>query len=175
VPVAVPARRRGALPHPKLAAHVLGYTFHDFPAAEPVSWRFNPLGVVTLGLDFEAPQRRVGGADLPPSPVLGLRDGPLEAAQSCASRRLAIGLTPPSAYTLLGMPLRDLANTAVGLEDLLGRDAVLLAEQLSENPSTALLTARLRDAPAPPVLGRLAPADGTRGRPRIAGLATDAG
>jgi AraC-like DNA-binding protein len=181
--VRAPAERRSARPHPRLAGHVLGYVSHDFHRIDALPWRFTPLGVVTVTLDFTAPARRVAGAahDLPVSPVLGLRDRPLEVVQSGAARGVAIALTPPGAYALFGMPLRELANATAGFEDLLGRDAALLTERLSENPDTGVLDdffrARLLDAPSPPrpVLGAWDRITATRGRLRIDALADEAG
>jgi AraC-like DNA-binding protein len=181
--VRVPAERQATRPHPALAGHVLAYVSHDFHRTDELPWRFTALGVVTVTLDFTTPARRVAGAahDLPPSPVLGLRDRPLEVVQSGSSRGIAIVLTPPGAYALFGMPLRDLANAAAGFEELLGREAVLLTERLSENPGTRVLDdflgARLHEAPSPPppVLGAWRRLTETRGRLRIDALADDAG
>ena len=181
--VRAPAERRSARPDPRLAGHVLGYVSHDFHRTDALPWRFTPLGVVTVTLDFSAPTRRVEGAahDLPRSPVLGLRDRPLEVVQAGPARGVAIALTPPGAYALFGMPLRDLANSTAGFEDLLGRDAARLTERLAEHPDPALLDrflgARLRDAPSPPrpVLGAWHRLTATRGRVRVETLAEETG
>ncbi|MDQ7810818.1 helix-turn-helix transcriptional regulator [Amycolatopsis sp. A133] len=181
--VRVPAERRPGRPHPRLAGPVLGYVFHDFHRTDALPWRFTPLGLVTVTLDFTAPVRRVAGTahDLPVSPVLGLRDRPLEVVQSGPSRGIAVALTPPGAYALFGMPLRELANTTAGFADLLGREAELLTERLGEHPDfrvlDAFLGARLRDPPAPPrpVLGAWQRVLATRGRVRIEDLADEAG
>ncbi len=145
------------LPDPRLAAHVLSYVSHDFREMDPTPWRVTPLGVLTVVLDLETP-RRTGW--LPSSPVLGLRDRPLLFAQSGASRGITIALTPLGAYGVFGLPLRELANTAVGFTDLFGS---LLLEQLAEAPDwtsrfrllDGFLTARLAGGPslARPVLG----------------------
>ena len=75
--VRAPAERRSARPGPRLAGHVLGYVSHDFHRTDALPWRFTPLGVVTVTLDFGAPTRRVAGAahDLPRSPVLACATG----------------------------------------------------------------------------------------------------
>ncbi|MCU1681925.1 MAG: AraC family transcriptional regulator [Amycolatopsis sp.] len=133
-----PAQRVFGLPHPSLAAHVLTYTAHDYPRMELMSWRVAPLGVVTVTIDLEVPIRRLAapdpqqGQDLPASPVTGLRDRPLTLEQGGASRGIILAMTPLGAYALFGLPLRELANTNIGLGDLLGADAHLLSEQIAE-------------------------------------------
>ncbi|MBE8522601.1 helix-turn-helix transcriptional regulator [Amycolatopsis sp. H6(2020)] len=179
--VRVPARRRSTRPHPRLAGHLPEYVFHDFRHPDPLWWRFTALGVLTVTLDFTAPIRHANGRELPASPVLGLRDRPLDVVQSGRTRGAAIALSAPSAYALFGMPVRDLANSVAGFEDLLGREATLLTERLSETPDARVLDdffgARLRDAPSPPrpVLGAWHRLDATQGRLKISALADELG
>jgi AraC-like DNA-binding protein len=94
-----------------------------------------------------------------------------------------IDLDPLAAGRLLGVPMRELANAVVALEDLLGPAAARLAERLQDAPSwparfallDAALTMRLAAAPAPPpavahAYARLAAADLT-----VASLAQELG
>ncbi|GAA3012023.1 hypothetical protein GCM10010483_66200 [Actinokineospora diospyrosa] len=107
------------------------YAAHTFPNTEPTPWRVTPLTVLTVVLDLEAPQRRLpDGTDLPSCPVLGLRDRPLDLEQAGVARGVSITLTPPGAYALFGLPLKELANETVPLADLLRVD--LLRERLAE-------------------------------------------
>lgn len=148
------------LPDPRLSAHVLAYVSHDFPRMDPLPWRVTPLCALTAVLDLETPSRTEG---LPSSPVLGLRDRPLELTQTGAARGITIALTPLGAHAVFGLPLRELTNTAVGIHDLLGPLAELWLEQLAEATSWTVrfelldgfLAARLADGPAlsRPLLG----------------------
>jgi len=169
-------------PHPLLSAHVLTYTAHDYVHAEPMSWQFTPLCAVTVGIDLAAPAR----TGFPLHPVCGLRDRPLVVTEEPGRTwGIALGLTPLGAHALLGVPLGELANRTVGLADLLGAPAGLLAEQLAEAPDWAarfrlldtVLLSRLRDGPAlaRPMHGAWQRLTGTHGRLRIAALADELG
>ncbi|WP_424186113.1 helix-turn-helix transcriptional regulator [Actinokineospora sp. G85] len=176
-----PAERVFGLPHPALAGQVLSYTAHDFPAMERMSWRWAPLGAVTVVLDITAPTRW----GMPASPVLGLRDRPAEVEQAGASRGITIALSPAGAHALLGLPLREVANTAIGLVDLLGRDAARLLERVAEaggwperfHVLDAFLAPRLRAGPALalPVRGAWQRLTESAGRLRISDLADEVG
>ncbi|GLZ39235.1 helix-turn-helix transcriptional regulator [Actinokineospora sp. NBRC 105648] len=124
----VPTTRVFGGPHPALAAHVHTYTAHDFVQPESMSWLMAPLGAVLVVLELDSPHWTLE------SPVFGLRDTPFRLDTPAGrSRAITIGLTPLGAVALFG-PLRDLANTTVPLETLLGRRVGLLTEQLSEAP-----------------------------------------
>jgi AraC-like DNA-binding protein len=68
-----------------------------------------------------------------------------------------VNLSPLALRMLLGLPMHEIANRVVQLDDLLGREADLLVERLADTPSwegrfallDAALTARLREAIAP--------------------------
>jgi AraC-like DNA-binding protein len=70
---------------------------------------------------------------------------------------IEVNLSPLALRMLLGMPMHEIANRVVDLEDLFGRDAGLLVERLAGIPDwesrfrvlDAVLAARLRDAAAP--------------------------
>ncbi|MBN6033800.1 AraC family transcriptional regulator [Amycolatopsis sp. 195334CR] len=174
-----------ASPHPRLAAHVLSYTAQDYRQHERRTWRMTPLGVLTLSIDFEAPVRRLeSGVDLPASAVIGLRDRPLVAEElpgrSCG---ISIGLTPLGAYALFGLPLREIANSVVGLADLLGTRGDLLVEELAETRGWAArfrllderFTAWLGAELEAPVLGAWQRLQHTGGRLRVDRLAEEIG
>ncbi|OLF18048.1 helix-turn-helix transcriptional regulator [Actinophytocola xanthii] len=186
-----PAKRTFGLPHPTLSDHVLTYVAHDFPATSPMPWRVAPLGVVTATLDLEVPVRRLvapdprSGQALPESPVTGLRDRPLTLEQGGASRGIVVTMTPLGAYGLFALPLRELANTTVGLADLLGSDAPLLAERIAETRGWPArfrvldhyLAGRLRHGPAlsAPVHGAWQRITSRPGSQRVAALAEQLG
>ncbi|GAB2767953.1 helix-turn-helix transcriptional regulator [Amycolatopsis magusensis] len=176
-----------AAPHPRLAAHVLSYTAQDFRQYERRTWRIAPLGVITLAIDFETPIRRLeSGMVLPFSSVAGLRDRPMVIEESPGhSRGISIGLTPLGAFSLLGLPLKEIANTNVGLTELLGVRGRVLTEELAETRGWAarfrLLDERftewLSDGHAldAPVFGAWRHLENTGGRVRIDRLADQIG
>jgi AraC-like DNA-binding protein len=185
-----PAERVFGVPHPRLSAHVLSYTAHDYRQMDLMPWRMTPLGVIVVTIDFEAPLIRrylapdpLQGQDFPLSPVMGLRDRPLTLEVAGPSRGIGLGLTPLGAYALFGLPLRELANLNVSLTDLI--DAGPLIEQLAEAPDWSArfqlldgyLTARLRHGPtlSRPVLGAWHRLMSSPGRLRITTLAEEIG
>jgi AraC-like DNA-binding protein len=117
----------------RLAGRALTYTGHDLPATGPTPWRTAPLGALVLTVDLGPPAVRFAhpSAALPPSPVLGLRDRPLVLEQDGAGRGIVVALTPSGAHDLFGGAVGELANAAVGLEDLLGAEGRVLAERLT--------------------------------------------
>ncbi|MFD5244314.1 helix-turn-helix domain-containing protein [Amycolatopsis sp. NPDC058340] len=125
--VRAPGERVLRWPHPALAAHVSSYVAHDLPDAGANSWRITPLSVLTWVIDLEAPVR---DAEVPDSPVLGLRDRPLRVEQAGASRGIVVSLTPLGSYALFGIPLRELTNSVVAASELLPAEA--LTERLAE-------------------------------------------
>jgi AraC-like DNA-binding protein len=117
--------------------------------------------------------------------VGGLSDRPLMTEFVGAAGGVQVDLTPLGARRCLALPMDELTNRVVTLEDVLGQAAPLLAEQLYEAPGWpqrfALLDAALvrrvasGPAPAPEVawtFQRLAEAGG---RPPIGPLAAEVG
>jgi AraC-like DNA-binding protein len=124
-----------AAPHRGLAGRALTYVGHDLPDTGRGPWRAAPLGAVVLTVDLGPPSAvrfADSGAELPPSPVLGLRDRPLALEQCGPLRGVVVALTPSGAHDLFGGAVGGLANAAVGLEDLLGAEGRVLAERLTE-------------------------------------------
>jgi AraC-like DNA-binding protein len=64
--------------------------------------------------------------------VAGLQERHVRTEVEAGQHGIEIRLLPSAAYTLLGVPMHTLTNHAVALRDVLGREADLLAEQLSE-------------------------------------------
>jgi AraC-like DNA-binding protein len=169
---------RGA-PHPALAGAVVRYTGFAERAAGPVRFRELPCTYVPVIIDLDVgwsvadarrPERspeRLG------SFVAGLTDGPVLVEHGGSARCLQVDLAPLAARRLLGLPMSELANRSVALEDVLGRPAGELVERVAAAPSWAdgfalvdrALMARLEEAPPadPGVawsLGRLAGSGG---------------
>ena len=117
--------------------------------------------------------------------VGGLTDRPTDTEFVGAAGGVQVDLTPLGARRILGLPMEELTNRVVALEDVLGRGAAELVERLAEAPGWperfALLDAALLrrvdagPAPSPEVAwsyGRLAAADG---RVAVGALADEVG
>lgn len=130
-------------PRPALAGAVIGYT--GFAQSEPVPVRFRELPgtyvpvIIDIGDGWS-----IGDARRPErSPerlrsfVAGLTDGPVSVEHAGSARCLQIDLTPLGARRLLGCPMSDIARRSVPLEDVLGRDACILAERVANTPDWA--------------------------------------
>ena len=115
----------------------------------------------------------------------GLSDRPTDTEFVGAAGGVQVDLTPLGARRILGLPMEELTNRVVALEDVLGRGAAELVERLAEAPGWperfALLDAALLrrvdagPAPAPEVAwsyGRLAATDG---RVAVGALADEVG
>ncbi len=115
----------------------------------------------------ERPPERMG------SFVAGLTDGPVLVEHAGSARCLQVNLAPLAARRLLGLPMSELANRAVALEDVLGPSAGELVERVADAPGwearfallDRALAARFAEAPPPDPevawsLGRLAASGG---------------
>jgi AraC-like DNA-binding protein len=67
--------------------------------------------------------------------LAGLSDGPSITEHGGAQAGIQVNLNPLAAYRLLRMPMSELTNQAVGLDDLYGRAGTELGERLAELPS----------------------------------------
>jgi AraC-like DNA-binding protein len=126
----------------------------------PLRRREVPHGGVTLILSF-GDSIRIASAERRPerltSFAAGLHDGPVLTEHDGRQEGVEVLLTPLGAYRLFGLPMSELANTAVALGDLWGPRATELAERMAGTKSwearfaafESALTARLRDAPEP--------------------------
>jgi AraC-like DNA-binding protein len=179
------------IPDPRLAAHVLTYTAHDYTHTKRLRWRMTPLGAITVSLDIETPDRLVfsqeseSGQRLPGSPVIGLRDRPMILEQAGKACGINIAMTPLGAHALFGLPLGELAGASVGFTDLLGTRGHELIERIAETRGWAarfrLLDERfvswLGDGPqlARPVQGAWQRLITSAGHTRISALADEIG
>ena len=151
-----------AAPHPALGGAVVRYTGYAERAAAPVVFRELPCTYVPVIIDLADGWRiaDVRRPDRPPerlgSFVAGLTEGPVLVEHPGSARCLQVDLTPLAARRLLGVPMAELANRTVAVEDVLGPSWRLLAERLDAAPSwearfglvERALAARLADAPA---------------------------
>ena len=129
----------------------------------PLRRREPPSGdivvIVDLGGGWRLPEPDdpPGAGERYGSFVAGLGDRAGAAEHDGEARAMQVNLTPPGARALLGIPLRELAHRVVALEDVLGPEAVRLAERLEAAPGwrerlallEQALLERAADAPLP--------------------------
>ncbi len=132
-----------------LTRNYLGFTQPD---TEGDRWLATPGRTVTVIINTGA---AFGG--LPGAFVTGLADTHRVVEQFGAIECVDLKLSPPGAYTLLGVPMDGLANDVVELTDVLGPDAARLTERLANTPGwpgrfavlDEFLLARADRGPAP--------------------------
>jgi AraC-like DNA-binding protein len=124
-------------PHPRLRGYVLGY-FGGSGRNTGLSTaqRVPPECAVMLSLSFTPSPRRLvtassGASNLPALGVAGLHDRFQLIEVSGPMAGVLVALTPPGAYALFRVAMRELANAHVPLSDLVGSRANHLAEQLA--------------------------------------------
>ena len=148
-------------PPPALRPYVTGYSGylerersfarHLQPASTRIPLIIN-LGALYRFSDPDGSEHRIGSfaAGLHDRPTLVGSDGP----QHC----LQADLTPLGARRIFNLPMHQLTNRVVELDDLFGHEAPLLVEQLYETPTwdarfslfSRLLATRLIQAPEVP-------------------------
>ena len=152
-----------AEPDPRLRDVVLDYTGYHERTSGPVRRRELPWPGVVLIFDFgptlrfldpagEAVVARHAGGFL-----AGLHDGTVLTETAGEQSGLHVNLTPLGARRLLGMPMAELANRVVGVEDAFGPGGRRLSEALREAPGwaarfdllDAAIAGRLAEAEAP--------------------------
>ncbi|MGI5162906.1 helix-turn-helix domain-containing protein [Spirillospora sp. CA-253888] len=132
-------RMATAPPHPALRPFLRSYDGYREDVAAPSRVRTLPsrttVVIVNLGppMYLEVPGDRSGGVSYG-SFATGLYDGPGLYAHPGGQRGVQLDLTPLGAYTLLGVPQGELANSAACLTDLLGPGAAALVERLDAAP-----------------------------------------
>ena len=154
--------------------------FHELPGAFiPLILDLDQGWDIALGRAPDARLERFGTF------LAGLTEGPVIVQHPGTARCLQIDLTPLGARRLLRVPMHELANRCVGLEDVLGAPARELIERLADAPgwperfaiAERAIADRLDAAPPPPsevawALGRIEASGGTV---PIGGLARELG
>jgi AraC-like DNA-binding protein len=152
-----------AEPDPRLAGVVRSYTGyvgseHVLRSREAASTN------VPLLVELDSSFRLAWGTELDGATehtgfLAGLTDSYVLTESTGTPRGVEAYLTPIGAHLLLGVPMHELANRAVGVDDILGRAGRELPERLHEAPGwearfrilDTILAARLaRAAPPPP-------------------------
>lgn len=176
-------------PDRRLRGFVHGYQGYDESGAPaPVLRQEVPSVRVPLIVNFEARWRIADSAsgtpDLRDSFVAGLYERSTFVAAEGAARCIQVDFTPIGAHLFFGVPMHELSNRVVDVEDVLGRDRNLVA-RLEAAPtwraSFALLdtviSSRLAGArrPAPEILWAWRALERTNGAVRVNTLAEKVG
>jgi AraC-like DNA-binding protein len=139
-------------PHPSLRAVVLRYEGYTERGASPAVFRELPSTIVPIIIDLDAGwtvahRQHVGGAPLRlGSFVAGITDGPVLVGHAGSASCLQVDLTPLGARRLTGMPMSEMANQSVPIDDVLGRFGRELVQRVGEAPDWAARFALVDDA-----------------------------
>lgn len=178
-------------PHHSLRGVVLRYEGFRQDNGAPVTFRELPCSFVPIIIDLDrgwtvAHREHVDSAPLHlHSFVAGVTDGPVMVGHGGSARCLQVDLTPLGARRVLGVPMGELANRSVPVDDVLGRSGAALVQRIGDAATwkerfalvDAALTARLSEAPDVDAgvvwsLGRITSSGGTAA---IGELAADLG
>jgi AraC-like DNA-binding protein len=124
-----------AAPHPRLAGQVLRYCGYAECTSQPLRRLEAPFGGIVLILSFGDQLRLRDGEGNEATHVsfaAGLSDAPTFTEHLGRQRGIQVDLSPPAARALFGIPLRELTNRAVSLEDLTIPRSAELVERLDE-------------------------------------------
>jgi AraC-like DNA-binding protein len=150
--------------HPGLRPYLRGYSGYWDTGSSAYRVRMVPQDRIVMVISLGRPFRQVRLPGMPAgagtgfgSLVAGLADGPGVVDHPGGQEAVRIEFTPLGAYRFFGRPMRELAGVAVGLRDVLGAEADVLAERLASVADwsrrfdllDAALLARLARGPAP--------------------------
>jgi AraC-like DNA-binding protein len=124
-------------PHPRLGAAVRRYTGYEERTPEPLRRTEAPRPEIAVIVSLGPPIDVAAPGDTPrrqTSFVVGLHDRHATTEHAGFQRGIQINLSPLVAGALLRVPMHELANRTVPLEDVLGRSAGELTERLNEAP-----------------------------------------
>lgn len=175
-------------PPPALRPYVLRYTGYR-EEIRRFDWHLQPpfIGIpliVNLGASYRisSPNSAEQRID---SFVGGLYDGPALVSSEGPQHSLQVDLTPLGARRIFGVPMHELGNRVVALDDLLGSRSQVLSEELHGQPGWddrfAILDAVLLDrlSRAPEIPQSIAFAwdwlERSQGKANISGLASELG
>jgi AraC-like DNA-binding protein len=177
-----------ASPSAWLRRYVHRYTAFTEPATRAAFRRQVPrteiVMIFSLGDEFLVRDpRTAGGGTMLRSFVAGLHDSYVLVSNTGGSHGIQVDLTPVGARMLLGVPMHEVANRTIGLEEVVGRWSTTAVARLAEAPSWSsrfaildeILAARIRAAgPVDPRLRRAwARLSGSQGTLAIASLAEE--
>ena len=146
-------------PHPSLRDVVLRYEGYTERASGPVTFRELPCTFVPIIIDLDAGWSVAHRQHAAPlrleSFVAGITDGPVMVGHGGSASCLQVDLTPLGARRLIGMPMSELANQTVPVDDVFGRFGRQLVQRVGNAPDWPArfalidhaIRARLADAP----------------------------
>jgi AraC-like DNA-binding protein len=146
-------------PHPSLRGVVLRYEGYAEHGGSPVTFRELPCTFVPIIIDLDegwTVSHREHARTEPlrlDSFVAGITDGPVLVGHGGSARCLQIDLTPLGARRLVGMPMSELANRTVPIDDVFGRFGSDLVQRVGDAPDwsarfaliDAVIRARMAD------------------------------
>jgi AraC-like DNA-binding protein len=137
-------------PHPELRGVVIRYEGYEERAAGPVTVRELPCTFVPIIIDLDAGWSVAHRHHAVPlrldSFIAGVTDGPVVVGHRGSARCLQVDLTPLGARRLVGMPMSELANQTVPIEDVLGRFGHRLVQRVGDAPDWPTRFALIDDA-----------------------------
>jgi AraC-like DNA-binding protein len=146
-------------PHPSLRGVVLRYEGYAVRGAAPVTFRELPCTFVPIIFDLDAgwtvahrEHARTAPLSLD-SFVAGITDGPVLVGHRGSACCVQVDLTPLGARRLIGMPMSELANRSLPIDDVFGRFGCELVQRVADAPGwharfaliDAAIQARLAD------------------------------
>jgi AraC-like DNA-binding protein len=150
-------------PDPRLRALVSRYEGYVEASSVPVLRQQMPVTRVPLIVNFGAPWRIAGSRDdaspsVKESFFAGLYERSVWVEAAGPAQCVQIDLTPIGAYLVFGVPMQELANRVVSLDDILPAGARGLTDRLADTPTWAArfdlldeaLTRRIGEARRPP-------------------------
>jgi len=146
-------------PHPSLRGVVLRYEGFAERGSDPVTFRELPCTFVPIIIDLDAGWTVAHREHARTTPlrlnsfVAGITDGPVLVGHRGSATCLQVDLTPLGARRLIGMPMSELANRTVPIDDVFGRFGSELVQRVAEAPHwparfaliDAVIRARLAD------------------------------
>jgi AraC-like DNA-binding protein len=129
-------------PDPRLRGHVLSYCSYDERTSSFIRRRELPSVRVVLIINLGEPIRvfapgASGWSDQPEGFLAGLHDTYAVTETSGSQGGVQVDLTPVGAHLLLGVPMDELAQRVVTLEEMFGRGGPLLREAVAMAPDLA--------------------------------------
>ena len=125
-------------PHPSLRGAVLRYQGYEERTAGPVTFRELPCTFVPIIIDLDAGWSVAHRQHAVPlrlgSFIAGVTDGPVLVRHDGSARCLQVDLTALGARQLLGMPMCELANETVPIDDVLGPFGRDLVQRVGDAP-----------------------------------------